>query len=161
MATLRELTNDQLRLMALLADPETSSEELQDTIEMVEGDFQDKVEAYCIVRAQMLSDAEDLEAEGKRLLERAKALKTGAARKEEWLMSCMLATGQRKLQTLRYTVSIRKSSSVEIDNMEDVPFECLKIADPTADKTKIKDYIKNNGPVTWAHIAEHDNISIK
>ena len=159
--TLRDCTADELRLMALLSDPEADANELQDTIEMVEANFNDKVESYCFVQKQMHDDADTLKAEAKRLSERAKALEKGADRMNEWLKTCLLATGQRKLNTLHYTLSVRKSTSAEVDDMSKVPQECLTFAEPKANRTAIKEWIKTNGPCDWAHLEDHENLTIK
>ena len=156
-----EATDKVVKMLDVLCDPDTDPEVVKDTLEMVEADFADAAEDYCKEMANRRKLAEGIDAEAKRLSAKAKALKTGIERMESRMQQCLVATGKRKLETQLFTLSLRKSTSVEIDNLEDVPFECLKFTDPTADKTKIKDYIKKNGPVTWAHIAEHDNINIK
>ena len=71
--TLYELKEEQLRLMEILADPDTDAKELQDTIEQVEADFRDKADAYGMVYTEMMADVEKLQDEIDRLTAKRKA----------------------------------------------------------------------------------------
>ena len=67
----------------------------------------------------------------------------------------------QKFATDKVAVSFRKTSSVNVTDMSLVPEEYLKYADPTVDKTAVKNAIKAGIVVPGAEIAEGQSISIK
>ena len=67
----------------------------------------------------------------------------------------------QKFSTEKVAVSFRKTSSVNVTDISLVPEEYLKYADPTVDKTAVKNAIKAGVVVPGAEIAEGQSISIK
>ena len=161
MATLYKLTEGLKDLYSRAQDPEEPLDAVLGSIEMLEMDFVDKADDYGAVYMQWKSDAEQLRAEEKRLAERRKRLEESAEKLMGRLGKAMSDIGQKKLQTNMFTFAFRKSSQVKVDNIDEVPFECLTIKEPTANLTEIRKWIKENGPVDWAHIEESESFSIK
>lgn len=83
-------------------------------------------------------------------------------KKAEWLTGYVknILNG-RSFESPRAVVSYRKSSSVNITNMNLIPEEFLKYAEPTANKTAIKESIKEGKTVPGAEIVESTNMIIK
>ena len=67
----------------------------------------------------------------------------------------------RKLKTADYTVSYRKSASVEVTNALEIPDKYLIAQEPKVDKMLIKTALKNGEAVPGATLVEKSNIQIK
>lgn len=67
----------------------------------------------------------------------------------------------QKFSTEKVAVSFRKTSSVNVTDVSLVPEEYLKYAEPTVDKTAVKNAIKAGIEVAGAEIVEGQSISIK
>lgn len=67
----------------------------------------------------------------------------------------------QKFSTEKIAISFRKTSSVNVTDMTLVPEEYLKYAEPTVNKTAVKDAIKAGLVVPGAEITEGQSISIK
>ena len=156
--TLYDLTSEQVRLMEILADPDTELEEVQDTIDMIEEEFRDKADAYGMVYTQLLADVESIDDEIDRLTAMKKAKQKGAERLKAAMLNAMLATGQSKVEGKLYAYSTRKSQRLEITG--EVPEDFLRYKDPEPDKKKITAWIKLN-PCDWAHMEETTSLIVR
>lgn len=67
----------------------------------------------------------------------------------------------QKFATDKVAVSFRRTSSVNVTDMTLIPKEYLNHAEPTVNKTAVKDAIKKGLVVPGAEIAEGQSISIK
>ncbi|MBR6271378.1 MAG: siphovirus Gp157 family protein [Lachnospiraceae bacterium] len=162
MATIYELTEELQALLDMMADPETDPEVLADTIEAVQGEFADKADGYGRVRAELLGKAAALKAEEQRLAAYRKSIEGNIDKLEGALKAAMEQTGQKKIQTELFTFSIRNNpGKVVVLDERAVPFEFWKPADPTLDKTAIKDYLKEHADCTWAKIEAGTSLTIK
>lgn len=109
MATLYEITDDLMQLQELLESGEYTEEELADTLEAVQGEFEIKAEAYGKVTRNMQADADALDVEIKRLTERKTTIEHGIKRLKESITNAMRATGQRKIKTPLFGFTIAKN----------------------------------------------------
>ena len=66
MSNIYELTNNYLRLQQLIESGDFSEEDLQDTIEMVTDELEDKAESYGFVITNLQTQADGLDKEIKR-----------------------------------------------------------------------------------------------
>ena len=86
-------------------------------------------------------------------------------KKKDGLMAYLQAAlGGEKFETAKVAVSYRKSKSVELDEAVfwENPAECfVRPGKPTADKTAIKEALKNGGIVPGAALVERTSMSIK
>jgi len=158
--TIYELTDELRMLQAMLEEADEDDQALADTLEMVQMDFEAKVDGYCAVIRNMQLEAAAIKEEERRLAERRKRLETRSDRLQETLHQAMVATKQKKLAGELFTLSVRATSKVVIDNVDDIPFELLTFKDPEPNKTKIKEYLKEN-EAPWAHIEQGTSLSIK
>lgn len=157
--TIYELTQEMKALLDMLEDEE-DDQAVQDTLEAVSLDFQDKAEGYCMVVNQMCSEAADIREEEKRLAERRRHLEARADKLQETLHQAMKATSQKKIQTGLFTLTLRPTAKVVIDNADKIPLELLTFKDPEPNKAEIKKYLKDNS-VDWAHIETGTSLSIR
>lgn len=83
--------------------------EIEERLEAIRGQFNDKVDRICELRQNRIRAAEACEAEAKRLSKRAEAAKRGADSLKTYLMSGLIRAGMAKLKTAKWTVWIQKS----------------------------------------------------
>lgn len=139
-------------------DPETG--EVVD-IQMLEGlqmERDSKIENIALWIKNLLSDAEELDREKKKLADRQRTSENKAKSLKEYLSR--FVDGE-KFKTPRVSISWRKSESVSVDDVSSVPDRFLKYSDPTPDKTAIKKAIKSGEDVPGARLIEGKNIQIK
>lgn len=177
--TLFELSDEYAelkRIQEILSEiPEEEKDELQekavnDTFEMVQLDFLDKADGYGMVlknleasQDELKAQEEILKAEAARLAARRKALERNADRLKEAMLNAMIATGQSKIKTDKFTFGTRKSSSLVIttDNVFEIPDDLLRYKEPEPDKAAIKEYMKDHPDVSWARIETKQSLSVR
>lgn len=161
--TLRDIAENSLEF-----DPETG--EIIDTSDLINELFNelnmtlsDKLEnsAYVISELEAMADA--LKVESKRLNERAVMWVKNAERLKGLMQYALEQTDDKKLKTDKFTFSLRKSESVEIDaliDVEDFDRKYVRIK-REFDKTKIKSALKAGEEITGARIVEKQSLQIK
>ena len=117
-----------------------------------------KIENIACWIINILSDAEALKAQKQVFADRQKAAENKAESLKRYLSKVL--EGQ-KFTTDKVAVSFRKTSSVNVTDITRLKEEYLKYADPTPDKTAIKNAIKAGKDVAGAEIVEDQSISIK
>lgn len=155
--TLRELTGA-LRELYTLADEQEL--DVSDTLDMMEGEYTDKVENYVCLIQQLTSDATALKEEIDRLTARYRTLQNNTDRLKAALMESMLEAGKEKVKTTLFNVNIRGYESVVVDDMAKVPEEFLKYSEPTVNKVELKKALKN-GEIEGAHLESRPGITIR
>lgn len=169
--TLYELTEEFLRLQQWLEEEDTEEDQaLNDTLEMISQDFEQKADGYGMVIRNLKADSAAIKAQEDILLEEVKRLRakrTGiddnTERLENALLKALVLTGKKNLKTEKFTYGTRKSSSVVIDakSMFDIPDDYLRYKDPEPDKTAIKDYLKDHPECEWAHMETKVSLSLR
>lgn len=106
----------------------------------------------------LTADAEALKEQKLIFAERQKAAENKVESLKRYLANYL--AGQ-KFSTPKVVISFRKTSSVNITDMAAIPKKYLKVVEPTADKTAIKDAIKAGISVAGAEIVEGRSILIK
>lgn len=112
MAALYEISNNQRLLLDLLEDEEVTEEGFEaiaDTMESLEGDFSEKMEACIMIMRNYEAEAESCEKEEKRFAERKKAATNKAERLKAYMLRCMQVAEMTKLNAGRFKVSRRNA----------------------------------------------------
>lgn len=162
MASLYELTGEALVLQEMLEMEDGDPAELEKELESISKDMDKKFDAYLKIYYNNLSDADQVDAEIKRLQKRKKALTNNADKIKNSVMTAMQVLGKDKFKSALFSASIRKTpESVVIDYPQDVPQEFLKPVEPEFDKTKLKEYLKNNPNCEFAHLQSGYSITLK
>lgn len=117
-----------------------------------------KIENIACWIKNLLSDAEALKAQKQAFADRQKAAENKADSLKKYLSEYL---GGQKFSTDKVAISFRKTSAVNVIDMTQIPEEFLKFAEPTADKTAIKNAIKAGNVIAGAEIVEGQSISIK
>lgn len=100
MSTLYVLTGQLLALMDMLEDPDADEQAIKDTIEGIEGEYDDKVEGWCRVIKNLDAEYKALKEESKRLADRARVLDNSITRMKTFVMQSMKATGKTEAGVL-------------------------------------------------------------
>ncbi|MEX2953510.1 siphovirus Gp157 family protein [Serratia fonticola] len=149
------LASDYAKLQQLVeTSDELTPEMIADTLEGIEGALGDKLDAaYTYVR-NLEGLAKTVDEEVKRLADRKKSFENRAKSIRQYVLTCLLASGQDKLKTVANTFTARKGSvSVVIDNVDLLPDELVAVQTLVApDKKAIKEAIENGVDVKGAHI---------
>lgn len=162
--TLYELTGELLTLQQMLSDGEATEEELADTIEAVEGEFEYKAQGYgCIVR-NLEADISAIKAEEERLAKRRAALSKNKDWLEERMHTVMLALDKKTVKTELFTWGVRNNPPKVVISDEDmIPFEFLNVKTTSApDKTRIKEFLQSQDGENceWAHLESDTRITL-
>lgn len=147
-------------------DEETGEVLNTEKLEQLEAEFEDKAENIGLFIKNCLSQAEAIKVEEKALSERRKAKENKAETLKKYLSKCMENLGKTKIETSKVEISIRKSSVVAIDDnfIEWAKANAdglLTYKEPTANKTAIKQAIKDGIDIKHAIITENKNLNIK
>lgn len=155
MAKLYELTGDLLALEDLDLDSDT----LSDTLEAINGEFNDKAIGILKFTENMNSDIESIDSEIKRLQARKKAIENRKARLRDYLLHNMEASGITKIECPFFTASVRKGvESVEITDLDSLPDDYVLVKVETKpDKTAIKRELKAGKEIPGATLKRGNN----
>jgi hypothetical protein len=161
MATLYELSNDYINLIALADDPDIDEQAFMDTLEGIEGALEDKADSYAVVIAEIEAKVDKYKKEIDRLTALKKAGETTIDRVKRNLEGAMRATGKIKFDTDFHKFSIQKNpASLVIDDETKVPVHFLKIKEEI-NKAAIKDAIKAGEEFDFCHMEQSESLRIK
>lgn len=165
MSSLYEITEDYMKLLEMMEDPELDPQTLADTMEGIEGELEIKAESYAKVMRNLEADILGIDAEVERLSARKKAIKNNIARMKEALQLAMEKTGKTKFKTELFSFGIQKSApAVIVDEqyIENIPERFLKYSEPTINKTAIKEAINAGEDLDGiAHLEQKQSLRIK
>jgi hypothetical protein len=154
MTTLRELTSDLHEIQQLAMDPEIPADALANTIEGLEGMFNDKAVRIVHVIANQDSDIEAIDAEIKRLQERKRVRVNAQERLKDYLRFNMERTGITKIESDLFTITLVKPRQiVVIDDEQQIPEDYQRVT-VVPDKTLIGKALKDGYEVKGAHLGE-------
>lgn len=127
-------------------------------LEQLQMDRDSKIENIACWIKNLTADAEALKAQKQAFADRQKVAENKAESLKKYLAAYL---GGQKFSTDKVAISFRKTSSVNVTDMSQIPEEFLKYAEPTVDKTAIKNAIKAGAVVAGAEVVEGQSISIK
>ena len=127
--------------------------------EALQSERNEKLENIALWVKNLLSEAEALKAEEKAFAEREKKARNKAESLKRYLDSAL--NGQ-KFNTTKVAISYRKSTSVDVLDVEKLPEAYRKtVTTVSADKTAISAALKAGELVDGATLVEKNNLSIK
>lgn len=161
MATLYELTDNFKELMDMAQDENMDQKMINDTLEGIEYEIEEKADSYAKVIKMLEGDAELIDKEIERLSAKKKTIKGNIASIKKNLENAMVVTGKKKFKTLLFGFNIQKNpASVTIDKQENIPEEFWKQQDPVLDKKAVAAFLKEN-EVEWAHLTQTESLRIR
>ena len=128
--------------------------------ESIDGEFEEKAEAYAILIKTLNAEAELIKAEKQRLDERQKQKERLAESLKERLTQSMQFLEKDKLETAKCKISFRSSTAIEIVDEAKLPDEYFKI-ERKPKKSEIKEALKAGVAIDGAVLVERKNIQIK
>lgn len=157
MKTLYELTSIYESLLVMLYDEQTDEQMILDTLESIEGEFEDKADGYAKLIRELLGDAEKIKAEKQRLEARQKVYENRAKLLKDRLQDAMIKTGKTKFKTELFSFGIQKNGGVLpliIDDIDSIPEEYFKHTERELDNKRIRDLLDAGHTFEWAHYGE-------
>lgn len=174
---LYQLSEDYTELYNRLDDVDLDSEEGQqlfeafaDTIEGIEGEFDEKAEKIACFIKELSGTAALIKAEKAELDKRMKAKENKAKRLKQYLLDCMEKAGKSKIDRPLASLSIRNNAEalkVE-DDLEFVRWaqaagrvDLIRFKDPEIDKTALKKAVKDGLVVSGVTLERSRSLTIK
>lgn len=163
MVQLYKLTK-QMRELEKLAEVDPDMQEaVTDTLEAVEGEFQEKAQAIATIFLNLDPDVDAIDQEIKRLQERKKLYVNQKARLIEYLRENMEGSGIKKIECPLFRITLAKGREVVVvDDEDEIPDDYMEIPHVEAkpDKKKIMDQYRTGEPVPGTHL-ERNKSSIR
>lgn len=160
---LYELDNEYLDFIAAVEDGTIPEDAIEDTLEMLNGDYKDKLDNTICAIKNLTGEAKMIDEEIKALTARKKAKENSV----DYLKSCvsrsMQCRGENSFESARNKVAFRKSERLVIADeatfVEKYP-EFVTFT-PEISKTDVKTAVKSGESFDGADIVEVQNIQIK
>lgn len=122
----------------------------------------EKVDAYGYVLRQQTARIQFLKDEEKRVQNRRRAAENALDRMKSHMLHVMQSNGLRKVSGATTTISLRKSVSVVVDNVDLLPKQYLRakmVVDP--DKSAIKESFTGGASVPGARLVESESLQVR
>lgn len=138
--------------LADLSSMDMDDEAVKNTLECVQGDFNDKAVAIIKLSENLSADTSAIDAEIERLKARKQVILNKQEGLRDYLLHNMEAAGITKIECPLFTASLRKGvESVEIENESLLPDEFVSVEVVTKpDKKSIKQAIQSGKEVPGA-----------
>ena len=157
---LYELAENYNELLALLDNEEATAEDLADTLDAIEEDFNCKINSICKLMRNLEADEKAFKEEATRLSDCAKRAKEKREYLKEYVDVTLKSVGLKKVETELFKLSYRKSKAVNITSFEELPDDFLKVT-TTIDKAGIRKALTEGEEVAGAELVENTNLQIK
>ena len=158
---LYEITGEILELLMMAEDSDLDQKMIQDTMEGLDFEFEEKAEAYAKVVKTLEMDIAGLDEEIQRMTKRKATIKNNIDRLKRSLEGAMIATGKRKFKTPLFGFGIQKNPpSLNILDESKVPAEFWIEQQPKLDKKAAVAYVKEN-KVDLAELSQTESLRIR
>lgn len=164
---LYELTNDYLALLNAIDNEELPEEAIADTLEAITSSIEEKADSIACLLKNLDAECKAIKAEETRLAGRRIAKEKSIERIKQYLSDSLQSAGIDKIETARNRITFRKSETVEVADEVFIEWaqknrdDLLKYSTPTADKTAIKQCLKDGIEIVGAELRVKNNIQIK
>lgn len=153
----------------LMIDDDDLSEAWFDTLEGIEGEFDDKAESVALYIKNLTAEAEAIKAEKDVLDKRLKAKTNAVKRLKEYLKLCMEQTSRKKIETPRAVISVRnnpESASISdehafIEWAKAQRDDLLRYKEPEISRTAVKEALQAGQDIPYAELARTKSVIIK
>lgn len=161
MGTLYQLTDEFLEIQELLQNEEIDPSFIDDTLESLIFELEQKADGYAQVRKNVFNDINIIKEEEKRLKNRRLAYEKNLERLDKAIEKSMIVTGKTNIKTSLFTYQIRTNPpSVVIDDEEQIPNQ-FRIEQPSKiDKSTLKDFLKKH-KTPYAHLEQSKSLKIR
>jgi hypothetical protein len=141
---------------------ESGVDGLEDTLEALDGSFEEKVERCVMAWRDLIADRDKCKQEAYRLTDRANSFDKKADALKNYIEVMMRRAGKEKVKTTLYSLNIQNNQeSVEVTEQAMIPPQFWKQPEPVLDKQAIKDALKANLPVPGAQLRQAQSLRIR
>jgi chaperonin cofactor prefoldin len=162
--TLYELKDEYKQLLEMLEDPDIDPQVIADTMEAVSGELDVKCDSYVVIIKKLEAQVEMIDTELIRLEKNKSALTNNIKRMKSAVLDTIQMTGQRKMQTDHFKLSIVKNGGkqpMEVDEIEKIPQDYLTMK-PVANMEKIRQELEGGSQLDFARLKERgEHLSIR
>jgi hypothetical protein len=155
-------TEYQLLVNELIENGGEITPEIELALQINKDNFHSKSENFAYVTKQFDAEMDIIDNEIKRLQQARKSREKTIQRLKDTIELAMLTFDVNKIETPLIKISFRKSESVEVSDVNDLPneFKVIKLTE-TADKLKIKDALKSGVFISGCSIKSNRNLQIR
>lgn len=159
MTTLHEITDKHKELLALAESDKDMAQAVADTMESIEGEFEDKALSLISVVSNMDSDVAAIKSEIERLTARKKAIENRQDSMRNYLKMNMEASGINKIKCPLFTITLAKGRDmVRIDNIDEIPTDYIDIKTSYVPmKKEILAALKEGEEISGTSLIKSDN----
>ena len=154
-----------VRFAEMVENGEIEQDPIADTLESIEGEFEDKADNIACLIKTFNAEAEAIKAEEKNLRERRERKEKQSDSLKSYLSITMQQLNKSKVETARNVLSFRKSTSLHIPDHErfmDLHPNLVNIkVEKTISKKEATEMIKAGCLVEGAELIEKQNLQIK
>jgi len=148
-----------------LADLDLDPQTLEDTLESLSGDLEEKATNTAFLIRNLEANAAAIKDAEAAMAARRKALENRAARVKDWVLANMMLAGVQKIECPYFKVSVRDNpAAVEVYEPGLIPANFMRQPDPpppAVDKTAIKEALKAGHDVPGCKLTVGKRLEIK
>lgn len=162
MKTLFEIGNEYLEIYRLLEDNGGEiTPEIETALAINKSNLQEKSQNYISLIKEIEGRSQTVEIEIKRLRALKKHNDTFVLKLKENIANAMKMLEIDEIRTDLNKINFRKSKSVQIEDVEMLPNDCVIIEKKPISKTELKKRIENGEVINGVSIIENLNLQIK
>ena len=164
MATLYDLSEAVRSVLdgSFAVDAETGEIFDSESLDVLDGLVDDKLEACCKYMRELGAEAEAIKAEEQRLAQRRRAAEARAQRFRGYVLGCMERAGKQKIKTPLFSMWIGHSHNLEVTDADALPEQFVSIrSERVIDKRAIKDAIKAGAEIPGARLVESTSLQVR
>ena len=136
------------------------SETIKELFEGMQELLSDKLDNSMYIIKQLTNDSNALKEEAKRLNAKAKAMDNKALYLKELMFSALNATNETKLKTPKFSYTIKRSESVSVADVDNLPREFVRLK-READKKLIKEALKDGATIEGCSVDENFSLGVR
>jgi len=150
---LRELTNDQQSILAQVESGDFTLDDVNDHLELLESERNDKIENYLHVINRLDSEAQSLKTEIARLDNITASKVSALANMKAWLLMSM-QDGEKHEFDLFKVSRVKGREVLQVNNEKDVPMEYFTVKPESwhIDKREVLKALKDGAKINGAEI---------
>jgi uncharacterized protein YeeX (DUF496 family) len=164
MTSLYEISQTHNQALLNMADMDDLPEEvINDTLEMLEGDFKDKAISVAAFFLNQEADIKAMKDAEKRIADRRKSIENRVNWMKNYLLSNMQRTGITSIDCPQFSIKLRNNpESVKVLDEDLIPDEYIvKKIEHSVDKVAIKNAIKSGEKIDGVELVRSQSIMFK
>ena len=165
MTSLYIIAGDYAAAAAKLQDSDLPEEVIQDTLDGMAGELEEKCTNIGFVIRNLEAQSEAIKNAEKQMAERRKGIDAKVEHMKRYLLDNMKRTEKLKIESPYFTLSIAKNpASVKIDDESAIPQEYMRVIPappPAPDKALISQAIKDGVQVPGVHLEQSERLVIR